>query len=631
MWTMATSRSARRAQLDLQRAALPDEPGVYVYYDDAGQVLYIGKAKSLRKRVNSYFTKSHDAKTHALVMRIARIEVTVVGSEQEALIFERSLIQRHQPPFNIELRDDKSYPHIAVTIGEEFPRVMFTRERHRKGVRYFGPYASARRTREALELLNRIFPYRPCEGRAPGRQSGTPCLDYHIDRCAAPCIGAISREGYREVIERVMEVLEGRPERARNELEQQMREASDALEFERAARIRNRIAELDTVIELQAVERPGAGSFDVLGVALGEGQSAVHVLQVRDGQLFDRRARFLERTEGASVGTVLTQYALAAYGPGIQPIPPLIVVEHGALMDDDHALLGSELAAVRGLPVEVRGAQRGEKRRLVELATRNAQHAMSYDSVRAQQRRDRQERAMERLRDELGLDSLPLRIECYDISNLQDQAPVASMVVFEEGHPKKSDYRHFSIRYEGGQDDFAMMGEVIERRFRRHGDGESGVERDESFDAAPDLVVIDGGKGQLGAAVAALRRLGIERVSVCSLAKRDEEIFLPGQRSPVVLSKRDPALQLLQRIRDEAHRFALGHHRTRRGHDMRHSILDQLEGVGPTRKRALLNFFGSPERVLEASLEELEAVPGLPGKVARSMYDQLHRLAGRSV
>jgi excinuclease ABC subunit C len=659
-----------REHVDRQRRSLPEEPGVYLYHDLEGRVIYVGKAKNLRKRVNSYFTKALDARKHAMVLRISDIEIFSVSSEQEALMVESRLIKRHMPPFNVMLRDDKSYPYIAVTLGDDYPRVLFSRERKRRpGTKYFGPYTSAKRVRATLDLLNRIFPYRPCEGSQPGRQSGVPCLDYHIQRCAAPCVGYISKDDYRDVIGDVMAVLGGTVKPVRDRLAQQMAAASAELEFEQAARLRNRIADLEQVRQLQQTERPGEGSFDVLGVAVGEELANVQLLQVRDGRLHDRRSMFLEQVAGLDAGSVLAQFALAHYAPG-KPVPAQLIVAEGVLDPTNAAMLESELARLRDANVEVRGAQRGEKRRLAELAARNAEHALTYDSIRERTQLERRAMALEELRDALDLESLPLRIECYDISNLQDESPVASMTVLEDGRPRKDHYRKFAMRYTGGQDDFAMMHEVISRRFARlaaaiedgatrnaadeladaaaiPGDGDAAVtnpdaalqdpdahDHDESFASMPNLVIIDGGKGQLGAAVAALRELGVERVPVCSLAKQEELVFLPGRPNPVVLERQSPALHLVQRIRDEAHRFALGYHRNRRSQDARTgrgSVLDTLEGVGDARRRALLTFFGSPERVKAASLEELEAVPGLPGKVARRIHEQLHRLGGGSV
>jgi excinuclease ABC subunit C len=469
-------------------------------------------------------------------------------------------------------------------------------------------------------------------------------------------VGLIDAESYRRVIDQVMDVLAGNARPAERLLTEQMKVASQQLEFERAARMRNRINDLRAVAELQAAERPGPGSFDALAAATSDAGANVQVIQVREGMLADRSSHFLENAEGQEASTILTQFALAWYGEG-RPVPPQFVVPEGSLTDEDTALLTEELGLLRGARVEIRIAQRGEKRRLAELAQRNAGHALEYDSVKERSKMERRERSLEELRNDLGLESLPLRIECYDISNLQEESPVASMVVFEEGRPLKAHYRKFAMRHPDGQDDFAMMAEVITRRFsrlaaaveegtyRRAGevsdaedvaepeseptpetDAPTDTDTDESFASFPDLVLIDGGKGQLAAAVEALRALEIERVSVCSLAKREELVFLPGKPDPIRLDRRSPALQLLQRVRDEAHRFALGYHRTKRSSEAHTSVLDSLAGIGPARRRALLTFFGSPERVVAATLEEIEAVPGLPGKTARSIYEQLNRL-----
>jgi excinuclease ABC subunit C len=620
--------SQHTAHVDRQRRALPDAPGVYLFHDEHDNVLYVGKATSLKKRVGSYFSKSHDGKTHALVMRIANIEVFELSSEREALVFEQKLINRYKPPFNVMMRDDKSYPYIAVTVGDSFPRVLFTRSRNRPGTRYFGPYLNARRVRETLDLLNRIFPYRPCEGPEPGRQSGTPCLDFHIERCAAPCISNISREDYRAVIQDVMHVLAGKAGPVQRRLTEQMQAASAELEFERAAKLRNRLMDLERVLELQQAEAPGRGSFDVVGAAVGPISANVQVLQVRDGVMFDRKSWFLDNVTGLDAGTVLAQFLLEYYAPG-RPIPTAVVVADSVLTELDRKMVEEELGRLRGARVEVRAAQRGDKRRLAQLAQKNAHNALEYDSIKERTRLERREAALEGLRDELGLEGLPLRIECYDISNLQDEAPVASMVVFEDGRPAKPHYRKFAMRHPDGQDDFAMMHEVITRRFARLACPDAD-DPDDSFDSIPNLVVIDGGLGQLGAAVEALRASGVPRVAICSLAKREELVYLPGSSSPVTLDRTSPALHLLQRIRDEAHRFALGYHRTRRDSHRYTSVLDQLDGVGEARRRALLTFFGSPERVLEATLDEIEAVPGIPGKVARRIHEQIHRLGGNS-
>ena len=604
---------------------LPAKPGVYLFKDTKGEPIYIGKAKSLRPRVRSYFQAASGGRPtiRGLSDRVADIEVIVTGSEVEALHLEQNLIKRHRPAFNIRLRDDKSFPYIAVTVEDDFPRVMFTRERHRRRVAYFGPYANAKKVRETLDVLNRVFPYRPCEGPKPGRHSGIPCLDYHIDRCLAPCVGYVSKEDYRLIIEQVMEFLSGETRPILRELERKMHEAAADERFEEAARYRNRLFAVRHLAERQAADKRAVGTIDVLGIASEGDRAAVQVFPLRDGKLIDRYSFHLENVEGQDLGALLEAFCLEYYGSA-PSIPPQIVVPLGV---GDTSALEEFLSEHRGSRVEVRAAARGEKRRLAELAEQNARIALDSDAVLSEQRRVRRVEALEELREALNLESLPIRIECFDISNLQTASPVGSMVVFQDAMAKKAHYRKFGVRGVNGQDDFASMAEVVTRRFARMRDA-SAEEYDESFAAMPNLVVVDGGKGQLSAVLAAMQAFDLPRVAVISLAKREEEVFLPGNPRPVALDRHSAALQLLQRIRDEAHRFALGFHRQRRGATARESIFDTLRGVGPSRRRALLRHFGSAERFLAASQEELEGVPELPAKTARQIYAQLHK-AGR--
>ena len=610
-----------------QLKTLPAKPGVYLFHDDAGKVLYVGKAKTLRSRVRSYFQASPDsrAQIQLLPSRVADIEVIVTGSEVEALHLEQNLVKRHRPPFNVRLRDDKSFPYIAVTVDDEYPRVMFTRERHRRGVWYFGPYANAKRVRETLDVLNRVFPYRPCEGPKPGRHSGIPCLDYHIDRCLAPCVGYVSKEDYGAIIDSVIEFLSGNVKPVQRELEQKMRAAADAERFEEAARYRNRLHAVQHLVERQGADRQSVGTVDVIGFAADGDRAVVQIFPLRGGKLVDRHSFHVENVAGQDLTTVLESFSLEYYGSA-PSVPPQIVVPRDA---GDLSALAEFLTEKRGARVEVRTAERGEKRRLQELADENARHALSTDQAQSEQKLLRRVESLEELREALNLESLPIRIECYDISHAMGQDPVASMVVFQDGLPKKSDYRKFGIKTAGEDpDDFAAMAEVISRRFARLSDG-TGESHDRSFATAPNLVVIDGGKGQLSAALAAMRAYDLPRVAVIALAKRIEEVFVPGSSDPIILSRHNPGLQLLQRVRDEAHRFALGFHRQRRDARGFASIFDDLEGVGPARRRALLQHFGSVEQMLAATAEEFEGVPGVPSKTARRIYDQLHK-AGRS-
>ena len=606
---------------------LPAKPGVYLFRGDDGSVLYIGKAKSLRPRVRSYFQAGRGgrASMSGLVERIADIEVIVTGGEVEALHLEQNLVKRHRPPFNVRLRDDKSFPYIAVTVEDEYPRVMFTRERHRRGVVYFGPYANAKKVRETLDVLNRVFPYRPCEGPQPGRHSGIPCLDYHIERCLAPCVGYVSEEDYRTIIDGVIEFLSGETRPVLRDLEEKMKQAAAEERFEEAARYRNRLFSVRHLAERQAADKRAVGTVDVLGLATDGVRAAVQVFPLRDGKLIDRYGFHLENVAGQDAGTMLEAFCLEYYGSA-PSVPPEIVVPPSA---GDTTALAEFLSERRGARVEVRAPQRGEKRRLQDLADQNARVALEADVEQAERKRLRRVEALEELRETLNLESLPIRIECFDISNIQAESPVGSMVVFQDAVPKKAHYRKFGVRGLDGQDDFAAMGEVISRRFARLGDAAGAEEFDESFAAVPNLVVVDGGKGQLSAALAAMQAFDLPRVAVISLAKRIEEVFVPGRPEPIVLPGHSPGLQLLQRIRDEAHRFALGFHRQRRDAAARESIFDELRGVGPARRRALLRHFGSTERVLSATQEELEGVPELPAKTAREIYAQLHK-AGRA-
>ena len=606
--------------------ALPAKPGVYLFRDARGRVLYIGKAKSLRPRVRSYFQPSAIPRgtQSQMLPRVADFEVIVTGTEVEALHLEQNLVKRHRPPFNVRLRDDKSFPYIAVTIDDEYPRVMFTRERHRRGVVYFGPYANAKKVRETLDVLNRVFRYRPCEGPQPGRHSGIPCLDYHIERCLAPCVHYVSQEDYRAVIDGVIEFLSGNTRPIMDELEQRMKEAADEERFEDAARYRNRLFAVERLAERQAADKRAVGTVDVIGLAVDGDRAAVQIFPLREGKLIDRYGFHLENVAGQDPATILEAFILEYYGSA-PSVPPQIVVPREA---GDTAALAEFLSERRGSSVEVRAPSRGEKRRLQELAGQNARLALEADVEKSERTRLRRVEALEELREALNLESLPIRIECYDVSNIQSESPVGSMVVFQDALAKKADYRKFGVRGLEGQDDYAALAEVVARRFARMRDV-ADEEYDESFAATPNLIVVDGGKGQLSAVMGALQAFDLPRVAVISLAKRDEEVFVPDRPDAIKLDRHSPGLQLLQRIRDEAHRFALGFHRQRRDAKAKESIFDTLEGVGPVRRRALLQHFGSVERVLAATMEELEGVSGMPAKTARSIYAQLHK-AGRA-
>ena len=610
-----TEPQTREERIEAQLKGLPAKPGVYLFRDARDEVLYVGKAKSLRSRVRSYF-RAGDARRglEQLGARVERIEVIVTSSEAEALHLEQNLIRRHRPPFNVRLRDDKSYPYIAVTVEDDYPRVMFTRERHRRGTVYFGPYANAKKVRETLDVLNRVFRYRPCEGPQPGRHSGIPCLDYHIDRCAAPCVGYISKADYRAIVDGVVEFLSGETRPILRELESKMQEAAEAQRFEEAARYRNRLFAVRHLAERQAADKRAIGTIDVIGVATDGQRGAVQIFPLRGGRLVDRHSFHLENVAGQDVPALLEAFVIEYYGSAPAVPPQIVVPPDGGETD----ALEEFLTELRGSRVEVRPAAAGEKRRLQELATQNAELALQQDAAESERRRLRRVEALEELREALNLESLPLRIECFDISTIQGESPVGSMVVFQDAVPKKAHYRKFGIRGSEGQDDFAMMAEVVTRRFARAA-SVTADEYDEGFAAVPNLVVIDGGKGQLSAALAAMRQFDLPRVAVIALAKREEEVFLPDRADPIVLDRGSPGLQLLQRIRDEAHRVRARLPPAAAGSTARESILDALPGVGPARRRALLRHFGSPERLLAASPRSSRVSPASrPRRAERS-------------
>lgn len=600
-------------------ASLPDSPGIYVFRDGAGKVLYVGKAKSLRKRVMSYFRKAGPVEDNIRIARMLRrmrdFDFVVTSSETEALLLESNFIKHHRPPFNVMLRDDKSYPYVAITINERFPRVMITRKPHRPGIVYFGPFANAGMVREIIELLGKIYPYRKCRGPEPGRRTGTPCLNYHIGLCLAPCAGKVDEATYRQMIKKVELLLAGKYDGMAEELREAMEEAASSQRYEEAAALRNRIHALEHLLEKQQATATGLDSLDVIGIHTEGDSASVQVLQVRDGSLSDRQRFFLKNTAGEEGSEILEQFMIHYYSLPIG-LPAEVVVPPQFQGADS---MREFLSGLKGSRVEVRPAVRGRRRELLAMADRNASLAFEQDRLREEEMKSRPVKALAGLKQELGLKKVPRRIECYDISNTAGEHPVGSMVVFEEGMPMTAHYRKFAIREVEGPDDFAMMAEVLRRRFTRGAGG------DLSFSARPDLVIVDGGAGQVSAASGALAAAGIKDVPVIGLAKRFEEIYIKGQPQPLRLPADAPALGLLQRVRDEAHRFAITFHRQRRGRAFTGSILDGLPGIGPARKRAILAHFGSPERFLAASRDELEAVPGLPAKVAREVYAFVHK------
>jgi excinuclease ABC subunit C len=622
---MASTATSTEDRVRDQRRALPDAPGVYIFRDGKSKVLYVGKARSIRKRVGGHFSKPGARGAADMVAQVADIEFIATETEAEALLAEQEFIKRYRPLFNVRLRDDKSYPYIGISLDEEFPRIYFTRERHRRNRAYFGPFSNAKRVRETLDLLGKVFQYRTCEGAQPGRASGSPCLDYFIKRCQAPCVGYISKEEYRENVDTIIGFLSGRYRQIERALDSGMKKAAAEQEFEQAAQYRNKLKAVRSLLERQRISNEAVGTLDAIAVA-GEGTDAnAQVFQVRDGVLADRQSFYLENAAQRDEAEVAEEFVLQYYASALA-VPPQVVVQRAV---ERTGTLAEALTERRGAPVEVRHAERGDKRRILELAERNARLALDQDRLRSERRRSQRIEALDGLQRALGMEAIPMRIECFDISNLMGAHTVASMVVFEGGAPKKSDYRRFGIRG-SVQDDFAAMAEVLSRRMAQYvaqrERSPHDKEFDESFASVPALIVIDGGKGQLYAGLSELGPFRDLGVTVVSLAKRIEEVFLPGRKRPLVLPHDTPELQLLQRVRDEAHRFAIEFHRGRRDRAMTHSILDELPGVGPARKRSILQHFGSPERFLRASPEELEAVPGLPGKVARDIHNYVNKI-----
>ena len=598
---------------------LPTRPGVYLLKDAGGGILYVGKAKSLRARVRSYFRDddAHPARTRELVRRVAGVDTLVVGSEGEALILEANLIKEHKPRFNVQLRDDKRYPYIKVTVQEPFPRVYVTRRLLNDGARYFGPYTSVGHMRQALEVVKRLYTVRSCRYDLPQDRPQRPCLDYHIGRCQAPCVGLQTREAYRAMVEEILQVLEGDTEEIRRDAEARMREAAGSLDFERAARLRDVLHGLDILAREQRVQKLGGGDYDVVGLARDRELAVAVVLQVRRGRLLGRDTQRFAGVQDESdrelLQSLASRYYLGRGDAGIRALPREILFPGDF---DDRGLIEEVLTGAAGRRVRTHVPLRGEKRRLVELAASNARHALEDRVGALSWAEDRAEEALFHLQDRLDLKVVPRVMVCFDVSHTQGSETVASAVVFENGEPKKSDYRHMRIRGQWGNDDFRSMQEVVSRWFRR---------RTEEKKPLPDLVLVDGGKGQLSAARAALGELGYRDVQVAALAKKEEEVFLPDRKESVRLDRRDRSLHVLQRIRNEAHRFAVSYNRKLRSKRTLRSDLSAIPGIGPRRQQALLSRFGSVKGLKEATPEEIARVPGFSRTLAARLLTWLGR------
>ena len=604
------------------RSHLPTSPGVYIFKDANDKVVYVGKAKNIRSRVANYFTRSGDGrpKIAELRERVASIDFIATRTETEALVLEATLIKRHRPRFNASLKDDKSYPYIVVTTGDEYPRVFATRSLHDPRHRYFGPFPSAGSVHSTLDVLNKTFPFRKCRGPEPGRRSGVPCLNYHIGRSAAPCIGAVTKEEYDGIITDVVSFLEGRVDGLIRTRREAMKAAAREMDFERAAKLRDELTALNHVRDRQQATITSEDSFDAVGAFAENGSACVQVFAVRDGQVVNRDSFLLDNYGEEPAESVALKFVPQYYDNVAVPREVLVQSEED---EETLAPLKEHLSQMRGTRVNVHRPMRGDKRRVLENAVRNAELGLAHEKMLDEARRNQVASTLDTLREELALPRLPVRIECYDISNTMGTNSVASMVVFQAGKPAKDQYRRFKIKTVEGADDFASMSEVIRRRLERLKEG------DEKFLPAPDLILLDGGKGQLSAVVPVFDEMGVSEdlpdIPLRSLAKRDEEVFQPGRPEPVLLKRNSPELHLLQRVRDEAHRFANTYHRKVRGKAMTRSVLDDLPGIGPARKKQILDHFGTPDAFLNASLRELEAVPGLPGRVAREVHARVHR------
>jgi excinuclease ABC subunit C len=592
---------------------LPTRPGVYLMKGDAGEILYVGKAKSLRSRVRSYFGggAADSLKTRELVRRIRDFETIVVNSEAEALILENNLIKEHHPRFNINLRDDKSYPYIKVTVAERFPRVLVTRKLVRDGSRYFGPYTNVGRMRQALEVVKRLYTVRSCTYDLPREAPARPCLDHHIGRCLGPCVGLQSEADYRAMTHEVLDVLSGHTRRAAARIRGDMQRAAEQMQFERAAELRDALAHLDKLEAQQKVVDVEGTDRDVVGLARDREEACGVVLRIREGKLLGRETIFLDNVEGeadeAVLSTFVTRfYTLLSMDAGAD-LPPEVLLPDEF---EDRTVLEELLRERAGRAVRTHVPQRGDKTRLVELAGQNARHLLEERKLLGNAAGGRAPDSLYELQEILELSAVPRMIVCFDISHTQGTETVASAVAFTNGVPDRSEYRRLRIKGEWGNDDYRSMHEAVTRYFRR---------RLDEGKPLPELVVIDGGKGQLGAARAALESLELAQLTVVSLAKRDEEVFVPGRADPVRLPRRSPALRLLQRLRDEAHRFAVTYNRKLRTKRTVKSELASIPGVGAARQRALLERFGSLRAVRAATPEEIAAVPGFGRGLAESV------------
>jgi len=613
-------------------SSIPDEPGAYLFRDGDGRVIYVGKARSLRKRVSTYWAKPQHARTEAMLAAAESVEWIVASGEVDALMLEYNLIKEHRPRFNIRYKDDKSYPYLAITVGERWPRAQVLRGRKRKGARYFGPFGHAYAIRDTLDALTRVFPVRTCSNsffdqRARARR---PCLYYDIGRCAGPCVPettGVTEDSYRAHVAALEDFLAGNERPVLARLQNEMRQAAERREFELAAKLRDQLTAARRAMESQEMVLTQPEDLDVVGLVEDDLEAAFQVFFVRRGRVTGQKGWVVDEVEHLDPPALLASFIreLAMEREDAE-VPPRFLVP---VMPEDRAVLERWLSERRGGKVSLGVPERGAKRRLLETATRNAEEAFRRHKLRRASDFGARSRALAELANELGLPQAPLRIECYDVSNLGPTDTVGSMVVFEDGIPKRSDYRRFEIKGVPGQDDFASMGEMLRRRFAKLAEGEDEEPGRRRFAYPPSLIVVDGGRGQLGAASRALAQHGLELPAV-GLAKRLEEVYLPGRPDPLRIPRGSEALFVLQHLRDEAHRFAIAYHRKKRARRALASPLDDVPGVGPARKRTLLRRFGSLAELRRASLGEIEATPGFGPELARAVYDRVHRVEGRA-
>jgi excinuclease ABC subunit C len=596
-----------------QLKTLPARPGVYLFKDDVGKVIYVGKASSLRNRVRAYFSPRNQLslKLERLTDRISDLDAIVTDSEYEALILENDLIKKYRPVYNVRLKDDKTFPYLKIDLKNDWPTVRITRRFHKDGDRYFGPFISVYSLRQTLQLIRKIFPFRSCNRKITGKDA-RPCLEYHLKSCLGPCIGAVSQEDYKDIIKEVILFLEGKQELLVKDLRNKMEEASQQLQYEKAALLRDQIHALEQVVENQRIAVTVRGDEDAVALAQTKDLAYVEIFFIRHNKLVGRDYALLDGIRDEEPGQIMTSFVKQYYS-STSTLPPLILLQYPV---DEPDIITGWLSNQRGASIELRVPQRGIKKQLINVVEENARQGLALYQAR-QSKLIESALELEELKERLGLPRIPLRIEGYDISNIRGNQAVGSMAVFTKGQSRRAHYRRFRIKSVSGIDDYAMIQEVLRRRFKRS------LANDEKWSATPDLILIDGGKGHLNAALDILQELGLNSIPAAALAKENEEVFVPSKSEPLNIPRTSTALHLLQRVRDEAHRFALGYHKKLRQRESIASALDSIPGIGPKRKKALIKKFGSVRGVKVASLDELSRVPGITDKLAEKVKEYL--------